>query len=219
MKIFSLAPLFLIGAVSGRSHDLPVLPQNLCDYDTIYSQIKTGNTVEVTMEVRYRDCPSNKANQPCGIANEQGYSPGSIADGVRSHMITINDATPGPIIRAKLGDTVKVKVINYLGEPTTMHFHGMTQFRTPFADGDDNINNCPIPVGASYEYEFTAHPAGSTFYHAHVKSQRGAGMSGALIVEDPDEEEIPDKVVLFQDWYHEVRSIIFFVVLFFILFF
>ena len=39
-----------------------------------------------------------------------------------------------------------------------MHFHGVTQFRTPYMDGDEMVSNCPIQTGHSFTYEFVAHP-------------------------------------------------------------
>ncbi len=131
-------------------------------------------------------------------------------NGVRSdHAIVINDGMPGPEIRAKLGDTIRVNVENLLGVPTTMHFHGMTQFRTPFMDGDEMVSNCPIQSGYSHTYEFVAHPAGTTFYHSHSGSQRVAGLTGPLIVEDDDEPfaDAPDRLVFIQDWYNQVSTI------------
>lgn len=193
--------------------DLPTLPDNLCDYDTIYDTIRTGNVVEVNLQVRYRDCPNNRENQPCRATNpraDQGYADGPMLNGVRSdHAIVINDGMPGPEIRAKLGDTIRVNVENFLGVPTTMHFHGMTQFRTPFMDGDEMVSNCPIQSGYSHTYEFVAHPAGTTFYHSHSGSQRVAGMTGPLIVEDDDEPfaDAPDRLVFIQDWYNQVSTI------------
>jgi len=207
MKFLSLladitvVSLMAIGVVSGQ--DLPALPNDLCDYDTIYDSIRTGNVVEVTLEVRYRDCPANRDNKPCRASNSQGFAPGPLLNGVQTdNAIVINDEIPGPEIRAKLGDTIRVNIVNYLGEPTTMHFHGMTQFRTPFMDGDEFISNCPIATGHSHVYEFVAHPAGTTFYHSHSGSQRIAGMTGPLVIEDAEEPyaDAPDRHVFIQDW-------------------
>ena len=52
-------------------------------------------------------------------------------------------------------------------------------------------------------YEFIAHPAGTTFYHSHSGSQRIAGMTGPLIIEDDQEPyaDLPDKTLFIQDWY------------------
>ena len=122
------------------AQELPELPNDLCSHDDIYSSIQTSKVVEVTLTVRYKDCPSSTANKPCTASNTQGFSPGPILNGVETeNSIVVNDAIPGPEIRAKLGDTVRVTVVNYLGEDTTMHFHGITQFRTPFMDGDDMV--------------------------------------------------------------------------------
>lgn len=78
----------------------------------------------------------------------------------------------------------------------------MTQFRTPFMDGDEMISNCPIAAGHSHVYEFIAHPAGTTFYHSHSGSQRVAGMTGPLVIEDDEEAyaDVPDRHVFIQDW-------------------
>jgi hypothetical protein len=192
-----------------KGQTLPTLSNNLCDYDTIYDSIRTGNVVEVNLQVRYRNCPANLYNKPCRASNPQGFAEGPLLNGVLSdNTIVVNDAIPGPEIRANLGDTVRVNVVNYLGEPTTMHFHGMTQFRTPYMDGDDMVTNCPIPAGYSHTYEFVAHPAGTTFYHSHSGSQRVSGMTGPLVVVDPDEPyaDLPDRHVFIQDWFNQVRE-------------
>jgi len=192
------------GNLPAGCQDLPQLRDNICDLDTIYNGIRTGNVVETTLDIRRRDCPSNRGNQPCAVDNFQGDAPGPILDGVRAPVYTINDSSPAPTIRANLGDTIRVTVRNFIGEPTTMHFHGMTQFRTPYADGDEMVSNCPIQFGQTYTYEFIAHPAGSTFYHSHVGSQRQMGLTGALIVVDPREETANvDRELLISDWWHE----------------
>jgi len=194
------------GNIPENCRELPALRNNMCDLDTIYNSIRTGNVVEETLSLRRRDCPSNRGNQPCAIETATGENPGPILDGVRAPVITVNDSSPAPTIRANLGDTVRVTVTNYIGEPTTIHFHGMAQFRTPYADGDDMVSNCPIPQGQTYTYEFIAYPAGTTFYHGHVGSQRQLGLTGALIVEDPNEQTGTfnvDQELLMSDWWHE----------------
>jgi len=201
---FTALSLIAIGVASGQT--LPALPNDLCDYDTIYDSIRTGNVVEVTLSVRYRNCPANRDNKPCRAPNSDGFAPGALLNGVQSdNAITVNDDIPGPEIRAKLGDTVRVNIVNYLGEPTTMHFHGITQFRTPFADGDPGVTNCAIGEGQSHVYEFVAHPAGTTFYHSHAGTQRMAGMTGPLVIEDDEEPyaDVPDKHVFIQDWFNQ----------------
>ena len=83
-------------------------------------------------------------------------------------MILVNDALPGPTIRAREGDTVVVRLRNALAEGTTIHWHGMTQLGTWQMDGVANISQEPIPPGQTFEYRFTAEPAGTHLWHSHT---------------------------------------------------
>jgi len=40
-------------------------------------------------------------------------------------------------------------------------------------------------AGGFFNYEFYAHPVGTTFYHSHVSTQHEAGLSGLVHVRDP----------------------------------
>src|SRR5262249_16251461 len=114
-----------------------------------------------------------------------------------------NGQLPGPAIRAKLGETLRIKVVNELGSPTTIHWHGMHQPGTWQMDGVTNGSQEPIPAGAEFVYEYKATPAGTHWYHAHVGVQYGNGLFGPLVVEDPapiaayDREE----TLLINDWF------------------
>ncbi|MGZ8199430.1 MAG: multicopper oxidase domain-containing protein, partial [Methylosarcina sp.] len=62
-----------------------------------------------------------------------------------------NGTVPGPVIRIKLGDTLKVKLTNQLTQPTTVHWHGV---RIPNAmDGVPGVTQPPIGAGESFTYE------------------------------------------------------------------
>ena len=39
-------------------------------------------------------------------------------------------------------------------ENTTIHWHGFTQFLSPFSDGTPQVSGWPIPPGHFYDYEF-----------------------------------------------------------------
>lgn len=56
-------------------------------------------------------------------------------DGFERQVWTANDIHPGPILRANKGDRIVVKVSNYLGEYTSIHWHGMFQLGTNWYDG------------------------------------------------------------------------------------
>ncbi|MGV3710005.1 MAG: multicopper oxidase family protein [Gemmatimonas sp.] len=94
-----------------------------------------------------------------------------------------NDMVPGPEIRVKEGDKVRVVLKNELKESTVIHFHGL---ELPIAlDGVPFITQPPVKPGQSYTYEFVVPNAGSHMYHSHHNSakQVGLGLLGAFIVE------------------------------------
>jgi FtsP/CotA-like multicopper oxidase with cupredoxin domain len=94
-----------------------------------------------------------------------------------------NESVPGPVLRAKKGDTMIIKVNNELEEPTVIHWHGI---RLPASmDGTGEVQQ-PIEPGESFIYRFELHDAGTFWYHSHQNEteQMERGMYGALIVED-----------------------------------
>lgn len=95
---------------------------------------------------------------------------------------TVNGRFPGPTIEVNEGDTLVIKVTNKQQYPVTLHWHGIKQFRTNYADGPAHITQCPIQPNKSYIYEFTVNDQrGTFFWHAHVNWMR-ATVHGALII-------------------------------------
>lgn len=71
-------------------------------------------------------------------------------------VIGINNQWPIPQIRVDIGDRLIVNVFNGLGNVSTaLHFHGMFQNGTTEMDGPASVNQCPIPPGSSFTYNFT----------------------------------------------------------------
>ncbi|MBI1741558.1 multicopper oxidase family protein [Candidatus Acetothermia bacterium] len=96
---------------------------------------------------------------------------------------TYNGKVPGPELRVREGDLVRIKVKNSLSVPTTIHWHGV---ELPNAmDGVPGITQRPIQPGETFTYEFVAYPAGTRMYHSHQdpSSQLELGLYGALIIE------------------------------------
>jgi iron transport multicopper oxidase len=107
-------------------------------------------------------------------------------DGFARRFVGINGQWPNPPITGSLGDTVKINVINGLGdEHTSIHFHGMFQQNTTFEDGPVGVTQCPIPPGQSFVYQFRFLQTGTYWYHAHIGGQYIDGLRGALIIKDP----------------------------------
>ncbi|KAL5200056.1 hypothetical protein ABZP36_021259 [Zizania latifolia] len=124
-------------------------------------------------------------------------------------LIGINGQFPGPTIRAKAGDTVVVELKNGLHtEGVVIHWHGIRQIGTPWADGTASISQCAINPEETFTYRFVVDKPGTYFYHGHYGMQRAAGLYGSLIVDVADGEEEPFKYdgelnLLLSDWYHE----------------
>lgn len=116
-----------------------------------------------------------------------------------------NGQVPGPEIRVKEGDKVRIKFTNNLPKATTVHWHGLNVPNS--MDGVPGVTQDAIKPGGSFTYEFTATPAGTHFYHTHGSGhtdeaqQSDMGLSGAFIVE-PNGYQKPDKdfTLVLDDW-------------------
>ncbi|KAK7316620.1 hypothetical protein RJT34_00222 [Clitoria ternatea] len=107
-------------------------------------------------------------------------------------VMGINGQFPGPTIRAQVGDILHIALTNKLStEGTVIHWHGIRQFRTPWADGTASISQCAINPGETYHYRFTVDKPGTYFYHGHYGMQRAAGLYGSLIVDLPKGQNEP----------------------------
>ena len=108
---------------------------------------------------------------------------------------------PGPELRFRQGDRLRVALHNKLEAPTTIHWHGI---RLPNAmDGVPHATQPPVAPGGSFTYEFDLPDAGTYWYHPHAQSDRqvGRGLSGALVVEETAPEQVDrDLVWLLSDW-------------------
>ncbi|XP_052176781.1 laccase-13-like isoform X2 [Diospyros lotus] len=98
------------------------------------------------------------------------------------NIITVNGQYPGPTLEVRNGDTLVVKVINSAQYNATIHWHGIRQMGTPWADGPEYVTQCPIQPGAAYTYHFTVkNQEGTLWWHAHSRWLR-ATVFGALII-------------------------------------
>lgn len=110
---------------------------------------------------------------------------------------------PGPLLRIKLGESVRVRLENGLAQPTTLCWHGV---RLPNAmDGVAGLTQPPVAPGAAFDYAFTPPDAGLFWYHPHVfpqsAEQVGRGLYGALIVEEREPPRVDDDILLvLDDW-------------------
>ena len=109
-----------------------------------------------------------------------------------------NNSVPGPVLKAKKGDEMVIRVTNDLPEATVIHWHGI---RLPAAmDGTDSVQK-PIEPGEDFEYRFTVPDAGTFWYHSHFNEteQMERGMYGALVVEDELDPVFDDEKIFVID--------------------
>ncbi|CAN4115912.1 unnamed protein product [Withania somnifera] len=97
-------------------------------------------------------------------------------------VVTVNGKFPGPTIYAREGDNILIKVVNHVKYNVSIHWHGIRQLRTGWADGPAYITQCPIQPGQNYVYNFTiTGQRGTLFWHAHILWLR-ATVHGALVI-------------------------------------
>lgn len=118
--------------------------------------------------------------------------------------LTVNGSLPGPLLRWREGDTVTLRVKNLLGEPTSIHWHGILLPST--MDGVPGLSFKGIEPGGLYVYQFKVKQHGTYWYHSHSGLQEQQGVYGPLVI-DPKEPEPyayqRDYVVMLSDWTDE----------------
>ncbi|EMD32497.1 laccase [Gelatoporia subvermispora B] len=141
-------------------------------------------------------------------------------DGFRRPAVVVNGSFPAPLLTAWKGDTVRFNVIDKLAQhlmnkTTTIHWHGIFQQHTNWADGAAMVSQCPIASGHSFLYDFsTGQQAGTFWYHSHLKQQYCDGLRGPLVVYDPEDphrhlydHDDENTVITLSDWYHTPANI------------
>jgi hypothetical protein len=92
--------------------------------------------------------------------------------------VTVNGEAPGPTIHATQGDTIVVTVNNKLEtENTAIHWHGIRQIDTPWADGVGGVTQCPILPGETFTYTFVVDRVRNrtTLHDVYIQAHRFRG--------------------------------------------
>jgi manganese oxidase len=113
-----------------------------------------------------------------------------VAPGVFFEAWNYNGRVPGPTIRCREGDRIRVEFINGGSHPHTIHFHGI---HSATMDGIPGVGAGNIMPGDRTVYEFDAFPFGAHLYHCHtspLKRHIHKGLYGAFII-DPDPARHP----------------------------
>ncbi|MCW5891105.1 MAG: multicopper oxidase domain-containing protein [bacterium] len=124
--------------------------------------------------------------------------------------ITVNGTYPGPLIRAREGDVLRLQVENRLAtSPTSIHWHGLL---VPAGmDGVPVVSNAPIAAERVAIFEFPLRQSGTYWYHSHFGFQEQIGLAGPLVIEPRDESlhADHDAVVMLSDWTHQSPEALF----------
>ncbi|NOX38308.1 MAG: multicopper oxidase domain-containing protein [Calditrichaeota bacterium] len=110
-----------------------------------------------------------------------------VVPGFRFHTLAFNNQIPGPEIRVKQGDKVRVIFKNKTELNHTIHWHGL---HVPWRmDGVPYVTQMPVMPGQEFVYEFVAEPYGTHFYHCHWGTllHMQSGMYGSFIIENDDD--------------------------------
>ncbi|HVH22944.1 MAG TPA: multicopper oxidase domain-containing protein, partial [Pseudonocardia sp.] len=99
---------------------------------------------------------------------------------------TFNGTSPGPTIRAELGQLVEVRLVNEsVPAGITLHWHGVDVPNA--ADGVAGVTQDTVRPGAEYTYRFRVNQVGTFWYHSHqvAHEQVARGLFGALVITPP----------------------------------
>ncbi|KAJ7440900.1 laccase 1 [Mycena latifolia] len=136
-------------------------------------------------------------------------------DGYSRSAVLVNGVLPGPLIVGNKGDNFRLNVHDKLTDTTMMtdtsvHWHGLFQKGTNWADGPSFVNQCPITPNHSFVYNFDVpDQAGTFWYHSHLSTQYCDGLRGPLVVYDPKDPhkhlydiDNESTIITLADWYH-----------------
>ncbi|HET9511883.1 MAG TPA: copper resistance system multicopper oxidase [Sphingomonas sp.] len=109
-------------------------------------------------------------------------------DGRRSHAIGLNGTVPGPLIRLREGQRVRLHVENALDEETSVHWHGLL---LPFhMDGVPGVSFPGIAPRSTFTYDFPVVQSGTYWYHSHSGLQEQMGHYGPIVIDPADPDPI-----------------------------
>jgi FtsP/CotA-like multicopper oxidase with cupredoxin domain len=119
-----------------------------------------------------------------------------VAPGLKFPAWTYNGRIPGPTLRCREGELLRIRFGNGSAHPHTIHFHGI---HPSAMDGIPGTGLGAIEPGKTVTYEFEATPFGLHLYHCHVSplaQHIARGMYGAFIVDPKDGRPEADELVM-----------------------
>jgi FtsP/CotA-like multicopper oxidase with cupredoxin domain len=123
-----------------------------------------------------------------------------VAPGVKYEAWTYNGRVPGPTLRAREGEKLRIRFVNGSSHPHTMHFHGIHPALMDGMPGiGERLGGGQIEPGEAFTYEFEAEPFGLHLYHCHVAplaAHIARGLYGAFIIDPKKGRPEADELVM-----------------------
>jgi FtsP/CotA-like multicopper oxidase with cupredoxin domain len=119
-----------------------------------------------------------------------------VAPGIAFPAWTFNGRVPGPTLRAREGERLRIRFQNGSRHAHTMHFHGV---HTAANDGTEVAGPAEVAPGEERVYEFDAEPFGLHLYHCHVRplaEHIAKGMYGTFIIDPAQGRPEADELVM-----------------------
>jgi FtsP/CotA-like multicopper oxidase with cupredoxin domain len=123
-----------------------------------------------------------------------------VAPGVKFAAWAYNGRVPGPTLRCREGDKLRIRFTNASTHPHTIHFHGIHPSEMDGVPGlGEELGGGLIEPGQGFTYEFDAEPFGLHLYHCHVTplaAHIARGLYGTFIVDPKQGREPADELVM-----------------------
>ena len=123
-----------------------------------------------------------------------------VAPGVKFAAWTYNGRVPGPTLRCREGELLRVHFTNGSSHPHTIHFHGIHPAAMDGVPGiGEEVGGGLIESGRSFTYEFDATPFGLHHYHCHatpLSAHIAKGLYGVFIIDPEQQRPLADELVM-----------------------
>lgn len=149
------------------------------------AQLRQGNELKIPSLLSGEP---NSETMDFSLTAQRGES--QFLAGLSTATLGFNGAYLGPTLHFRNGEDVSISVANRLGEPTTVHWHGL---HVPA-----NVDGGPaqvIDAGDDWNVQFRImQKAGTFWYHSHLMNKTGEqvyrGLTGMIIIDDEESESL-----------------------------
>ena len=121
-------------------------------------------------------------DQVSGASIDLAIGEGQFGTGGRmGHAIAVNGSVPGPLVRLREGQDVRLNVTNTLATDSSIHWHGIL---VPFQfDGVPGVSFPGIKPGETFTAAFKVRQNGTYWWHSHSGLQEQAGHYGPIVID------------------------------------